>query len=1422
MRPSFPALLGSLALALVGGSHAFAAGTVVKSIGSLNRDFSTLQAWATARSGDLVARHVWSVTGGSGRFVDGEIVDGTACSGKYVPEDEARTNGAVMTVDDAAGQCAANAVLVGKTSRATAVFRSVSNASGTVERGEVHNDSVLTSRVVIGGSTVDAGHHFWLTAAAGQAHGGIPGTGARLVVNEAWAPAITINAPYTVIEKLEVVNSATGGNPTGIYNTATTGARYDRLIVHAPGGTAIYFPAATTSNVLVHGSRIGIYASYGSGQSIFNATIVRSAANGIYNQFGVGPKLVNVVAFGSGTADFFSAGGWAAGSQSNAGSGDGPPPGPRSAVISPADFVDYDADDLRPSASSLLKDAGTDLDAVFTTDISGAPRTAPWDIGAYEAPPSQTAGSTSLVVKSIGTNRRDFSTLQAWETARSGNLVTRQVWRVTAGTGRFDNAEIVTGNGCSGVYVPEDEARTNGAAMTLDNVSGRCAANASLVGRTSGARAVFASVTSTGGTVERGEVYNDSPLTERLVIGGSAVDRNHYLWLTAAPGQGHNGTPGSGARVVIEDAWSRAISVGTPYTVIEHLEIVNNGISGTSLFANATLGTRYDRLIVQATHGTAIYYPASVISNTLVHDSQVGVYSSYGDYATVYNTTVVKARDHAFVNAAGTGPRLINVAALGNGAGTFSSGGGWQAGSNTNAGPSDGAPPGRNAVTVAAGDFRDYPGGDFRPAAVSALKNTGTDLSALFTIDLAAVQRGPRWDIGAYETPLGDGISYPVRSEGAPTGLLGAGTTSVTLSITTDRASTCRYGPTAGTSFASLPTLFATTGGTLHTNPITGLRNGSSFTAYIRCLDAKGNANPDDYVVSFRIATVTVDAKQPARSAGAPSGALPSGTRSAMLSLLTSEAATCKYGTQPGTPFASLPNTFGTTGGMAHATTVAQLVDASYTFYVRCSDPAGNTNSDDYLIRFSVGGPPPDIVPPRRTAGAPAGTLAKGTRSATLRLATDEAATCRYGPTPGVDFAALALTLGTTDGRTHSTPLSGLTDSTRYAAYVRCKDSDGNVNADDYLITFEVGPSVFDTLPDNAWMKLDTVPTERYICVQFTDCTGKAVLTNPVARYWSGMAHGDGMLFYFGGGHQGHQGNDVEIFDIASNAWIQQYQPEGLPAICLVDPSADPACVVPKGGYGSPVPTPLGRPSVQHAFQKIAYDPVRKHFIAGLQSGTWAYDVATRTWTRLTPNLPPSPGAPQMLMIYDPGLQTVLWFPITATDGDFVYRFNYATNSWVIHDAYPFELRFSYVYSAYDPNRGRHLIVQLGQTGGRTMWLYDAVHKQWTEITNIPSQLTTMQSVDFDTANRVFVLIQPHDNGYLELWAYDALGQWSVLQPAGARPIGTPGVSSLWNVLKYDPVAKVFFFLDVKIGQSSGTDRAEEGAVETWVYRYRK
>jgi hypothetical protein len=102
--------------------------------------------------------------------------------------------------------------------------------------------------------------------------------------------------------------------------------------------------------------------------------------------------------------------------------------------------------------------------------------------------------------------------------------------------------------------------------------------------------------------------------------------------------------------------------------------------------------------------------------------------------------------------------------------------------------------------------------------------------------------------------PAPDAIP-PVRSNGAPTGTLAAGTTQTSLSLVTDENATCRHSQTANTAYASMTNTFTTTGGSSHSTMVSGLSNGQSYTYYVRCQDGAGNANTSDYSVSFTVAS---------------------------------------------------------------------------------------------------------------------------------------------------------------------------------------------------------------------------------------------------------------------------------------------------------------------------------------------------------------------------------------------------------------------------------------------------------------------------------------------------------------------------------------------------------------------------------------
>lgn len=119
----------------------------------------------------------------------------------------------------------------------------------------------------------------------------------------------------------------------------------------------------------------------------------------------------------------------------------------------------------------------------------------------------------------------------------------------------------------------------------------------------------------------------------------------------------------------------------------------------------------------------------------------------------------------------------------------------------------------------------------------------------------------------------------PTRTNGRPSNTLSAGTTSAVISLNTNEASTCKYSTLSGTSYSSMPSTFSTTGSTTHSRTITGLENGRTYTFNIRCRDASGNMNTNDYQIRFTTENTPVIEETPRSSGGGGGGGSSSNTK---------------------------------------------------------------------------------------------------------------------------------------------------------------------------------------------------------------------------------------------------------------------------------------------------------------------------------------------------------------------------------------------------------------------------------------------------------------------------------------------------------------------------------------------------------------
>ncbi len=287
-------------------------------------------------------------------------------------------------------------------------------------------------------------------------------------------------------------------------------------------------------------------------------------------------------------------------------------------------------------------------------------------------------------------------------------------------------------------------------------------------------------------------------------------------------------------------------------------------------------------------------------------------------------------------------------------------------------------------------------------------------------------------------------------------------TVQVIMGFDTNEPADCKFHPYPGENYDDMDSDFSTTGGVQHRETISGLVEDTTYRYYTKCEDQSPNQNqnPLDFVIQFTVRPP--DTTPPQIVQLDPSGFLPSGTTNVDLVVSTDELADCRYDVVPGTAYDSMPNLFVTTNSITHTDSISGLSDGdTEIYYVRCQDQSINLNQNptDAVLSFTIeiG---PDVTPPVLSNGLPTGTLPTGTTNTNLTITTNEAATCKFDTSSGIDYASMANTFTVSDGITHNESLNGLVDGQAYTYYARCEDSSGNANTADFIITFDVAPGV--------------------------------------------------------------------------------------------------------------------------------------------------------------------------------------------------------------------------------------------------------------------------------------------------------------------------------------------------------------------------
>lgn len=113
-------------------------------------------------------------------------------------------------------------------------------------------------------------------------------------------------------------------------------------------------------------------------------------------------------------------------------------------------------------------------------------------------------------------------------------------------------------------------------------------------------------------------------------------------------------------------------------------------------------------------------------------------------------------------------------------------------------------------------------------------------------------------------------------------------------------------------------------------------------------------------------------------------------------------------------------------------------------------------NNQEVSSAYPLSGELPDTEPPVLSAGTPSGALSSGTTQVTMTVTTHEDATCKFASSAGTAYASMPTTFSSTGTTIHSHVITGLVDGSVYNRYIRCSDSESNVNTTDYTISWSV------------------------------------------------------------------------------------------------------------------------------------------------------------------------------------------------------------------------------------------------------------------------------------------------------------------------------------------------------------------------------
>ena len=219
----------------------------------------------------------------------------------------------------------------------------------------------------------------------------------------------------------------------------------------------------------------------------------------------------------------------------------------------------------------------------------------------------------------------------------------------------------------------------------------------------------------------------------------------------------------------------------------------------------------------------------------------------------------------------------------------------------------------------------------------------------------------------------------------------------------------------------------------------------------------------------INVSADTTDTTPPLRFNGLPSGELPQGTTNVEISLETNELARCRYDTVTGTDFDSMPFVITDTYEQTlHSTEVTTEDGQTYEFYIRCDNPQGLANDDDFLITFSIEETPDPGSEPGEEGGTDVPTTG-GTGSGSGEAYPPETASFNFSGRAFPGGTAFLLIDGEIKTQVSTTANGGfsiaIADITKgvYTFTLYAEDADG-IKSSNNSITLTVRPNTHTTI----------------------------------------------------------------------------------------------------------------------------------------------------------------------------------------------------------------------------------------------------------------------------------------------------------------------------------------------------------------------